>query len=150
MKSRQHNRSIQSPTCSAPISELDATPSLAGITDMLVGEGKFYWHERIRRELAKAGFETSRIEREDYHPVWQLWTTRKTFALAPDTDTAIGQIRSVLNKGGIRLKRDEFNIIDWRKDKLRCVFMFNYGAPGVWQAPPRQTKRQHELWPAPH
>ena len=136
--------------CRAPITELDAAPSPDRLINMLVGEGDLFWHDTIRRVLAAAGFDTDRIEREEYHPVWQLTTTRKTFALASDTDTAIGQIRSVLSKGGIRLKRDEFNIIDWRKDKLRCVFMFNYGSPGVWQAPPRQTKRQHELWPAPH
>jgi len=27
--------------------------------------------------------------------------------------------------------RDEFNIIDWRGDKLRCVFILDLGAPGV-------------------
>ena len=117
---------------------------------MLVGEGDLFWHDKIRRVLAAAGFDTDRIEREECHSIWKLWTTRITFPLAPDTDTAIGQIRSVLTKGGIRLNRDEFNILDWRKDRLHCVFVFNYGAPGVWQAPPRQTKRQHELWPVPH
>ena len=136
--------------CRAPIAELDATPSLAGITDMLVGEGDLFWHDKIRGVLAAAGFDTDRIEREECHPVWQLWTTRKTFPLATDTDTATSQIRTVLWNGGIRLKRDEFSITDWRKDALRFGFYFKYGAPGVWQAPPRQTKRQHELWPARH
>jgi hypothetical protein len=137
-------------TSRTPIADLDAPPSLACLTDKLVGEGDLFWHDKIRSILADAGFDTDRIEREDYHPIWKLWTRRKTFALAPETEIAIAQIRTVLNKGGIRLKRDEFNIIDWRKDKLHCVFMFNYGAPGVWQAPPRQTKKQAELWPARH
>jgi hypothetical protein len=117
---------------------------------MLVGEGDMYWHGKIQRTLAGAGFETRRLEREEYHPVWQLWLTRKTFALALDTDTAASQLRSVLRGGGIRLKRDELTITDWRGDKLRAVFVFNYGAPGVWQAPPLQTKKQGELWPTPH
>jgi hypothetical protein len=34
-------------------------------------------------------------------------------------------------KGGIGIERDEFNIIDRRGDKLRCVFLLDLGAPGV-------------------
>jgi hypothetical protein len=34
-------------------------------------------------------------------------------------------------KGGIKVLRDEFNIIDRRGDKLRCVFLLDLGAPGV-------------------
>jgi hypothetical protein len=34
-------------------------------------------------------------------------------------------------KGGIKIVRDEFNIIDRRGDKLRCVFLLDLGAPGV-------------------
>ena len=135
--------------CRAPITELDAAPSQHRLVDMLVGEGDLFWHEKIRRVLAAAGFRTDWIKREEDVPYWLFTTTRKTFALASDKDTAIGQISSVLRKGGIRLTRNEFAILDWRKDKLRCFFMFDYGSPGVWQAPRRQTKRQLELWPKP-
>jgi hypothetical protein len=38
---------------------------------------------------------------------------------------------SCLAKGGIKIVRDEFNIIDRRGDKLRCVFLLDLGAPGV-------------------
>jgi len=34
-------------------------------------------------------------------------------------------------KGGIKVLRDEFNIIDRRSDKFRCVFLLDLGAPGV-------------------
>jgi hypothetical protein len=34
-------------------------------------------------------------------------------------------------KGGIKALRDQFNIIDRRGDKLRCVFLLDLGAPGV-------------------
>jgi hypothetical protein len=37
----------------------------------------------------------------------------------------------VLRDGGIKVVRDEFNIIDRRGDKLRCVFLLDLGAPGV-------------------
>ncbi|MGA2748336.1 MAG: hypothetical protein ABSG59_06130 [Verrucomicrobiota bacterium] len=92
-----------------------------------------YWHEKIRRILAAAGFATRRIEREEAHPVWQAWLTRTTFDLAIDNRTAIKQLRKVLKDGGIKIARDEFNIIDRRGDKLRCAFLLNLGAPGVLQ-----------------
>jgi hypothetical protein len=34
-------------------------------------------------------------------------------------------------KCGIKVLRDEFNIIDRRGDKLRYVFLLDLGAPGV-------------------
>jgi hypothetical protein len=37
----------------------------------------------------------------------------------------------VLRDGGIKVVRDEFNIIDRRGDKLRCVFLLDLGAPGA-------------------
>ena len=57
--------------------------------------------------------------------------TRERFDLSPDTKTAIRQLRKVLRDGGIKVVRDEFNIIDRRGDRLRCVFLLDLGAPGV-------------------
>jgi hypothetical protein len=54
-----------------------------------------------------------------------------TFDLAPDNKAAIKQLRKVLADGGIKVLRDEFNIIDRRGDKLRCVFLLDLGAAGV-------------------
>ena len=51
--------------------------------------------------------------------------------LSPDKKTAIRQLRKVLRDGGIKVVRDEFNIIDRRGDKLRCVFLLDLGAPGA-------------------
>ena len=48
-----------------------------------------------------------------------------------DKKTAIRQLRKVLRDGGIKIVRDEFNIIDRRGDRLRCVFLLDLGAPGV-------------------
>ena len=101
------------------------------VLQMLCGEGDPYWHGRIKRVLANAGIATRRIEREEAHPVWQAWLTRTSFDLAPDNKTAIKQLRTVLTEGGIKVLRDEFNIIDRRGDKLRCVFLLDLGAPGV-------------------
>jgi hypothetical protein len=101
------------------------------VLQMLCGEGDPYWHGRIKRVLADAGIATRRIEREEAHPVWQAWLTRTTFDLSPDTKTAIKQLRKVLAEGGIKVLRDEFNIIDRRGDKLRCVFLLDLGAPGI-------------------
>jgi hypothetical protein len=101
------------------------------VLQMLHGEGDPYWHGRIKSVLAKAGIATRRIEREEAHPVWQAWLTRMTFDLAPDNKAAIKQLRKVLADGGIKIVRDEFNIIDRRGDKLRCVFLLDLGAPGV-------------------
>jgi hypothetical protein len=101
------------------------------VLQMLCGEGDPYWHARIKGVLAKAVIATRRIEREEAHPVWQAWLTRTTFDLSPDTKTAIKQLRRVQADGGIKVMRDEFNIVDRRGDKLRCVFLLDLGAPGV-------------------
>ena len=93
--------------------------------------GDDYWHGRIKRVLADAGIATRRIERQEAHPLWQAWLTRISFDLDPDKKVASKQIRRVLVKSGIKIVRDEFNIIDRRGDKLRCVFLLDLGAPGV-------------------
>ena len=98
---------------------------------MLHGENDLFWQGRIKRIFAAVGIATRRIEREEAHPIWQAWLTRETFDLSPDKKTAIRQLRKVLRDGGIKVVRDEFNIIDRRGDKLRCVFMLDLGAPGV-------------------
>jgi hypothetical protein len=36
-----------------------------------------------------------------------------------------------MRHGGVKAVRDEFNIIDRRGDKLRCVFLLDLGASGV-------------------
>ena len=90
-----------------------------------------YWHRRIKLVLAAAGIATRRIEREEVHPVWQAWLTRTTFNLDPDTKTATKQIRKILKDGGIKIARDELNIIDRRGDKLKCAFLLDLGVPGV-------------------
>ncbi len=93
--------------------------------------GDLYWHEAIRRILASAGFITRRIERMETHPVWLLWLTRTSFDLARDNPTAAKQIRKMLVKGGIKIGRKQFDIIDRRGDKLRCVFVLDLGAAGI-------------------
>ena len=98
---------------------------------MLHGENDLFWHGRIKRIFADVGIATRRIEQEEAHPVWQAWLTRERFDLSPDTKTAIRQLRKVLRDGGIKVVRDEFNIIDRRGDRLRCVFLLDLGAPGV-------------------
>jgi hypothetical protein len=98
---------------------------------MLHGENDLFWQDRIKRIFAAVGIATRRIEREEAHPIWQAWFTRERFDLRPDMKTAIRQLRKVLRDGGIKVVRDEFNIVDWRGDKLRCVFMLDLGAPGV-------------------
>jgi hypothetical protein len=93
--------------------------------------GDDYWHRRIMCVLAAAGIATRRIERMEEHPIWQTWLTRESFDLSPDKKTAIRQLRKVLRDGGVKVVSDEFNIVDRRGDKLRCVFMLDLGAPGV-------------------
>ena len=126
---------------------LDALPSTAEIIDMLHGDD--FWLGRIQRVLADAGFLTRRLVREEEHPIWQAWLTRTTFALAPDNLTANKQIRTVLRRGGIKIPRDSFTILDRRHDKLRCVFLLELGAPGVLQPCTLYKNRQGELLPPP-
>jgi hypothetical protein len=101
------------------------------VFQMLHGENDLFWHGRIKQIFADVGIATRRIEQEEAHPVWQAWLTRERFDLSPDTKTAIRQLRKVLRDGGIKVVRDEFNIIDRRGDRLRCVFLLDLGAPGV-------------------
>ena len=113
-----------------PIEVLDDASTSRAI-QMLHGENDLFWQGRIKRICAAAGIATRRIEREEAHPIWQAWLTRERFDLSPDKKTAIRQLRKVLRDGGIKVVRDEFNIIDRRGDKLRCVFLLDLGAPGV-------------------
>jgi hypothetical protein len=93
--------------------------------------GDRYWHDRIRRVLAVAGFILRRIEQEETHPVWTMHLTRTSFDLAPDNQTAAKQIRKVLCKAGVKIRRNELSIITRSKDWIRCAFILELGAPGV-------------------
>ena len=93
--------------------------------------GDHYWHARIRRILAAAGFVTRRIEQEETHPVWIMALTRKSFDLAADNQTAAKQIRKILSKGGVKIRRNELSIVSRSKDWIRCAFVLELGLPGV-------------------
>lgn len=105
--------------------------SIDRVIQMLHGENDLFWQDRIKRIFAAVGMATRRIEREEAHPIWQAWLTRERFDLSADKKTAIRQLRKALRDGGIKVVRDEFNIIDRRGDKLRCVFILDLGAPGT-------------------
>jgi hypothetical protein len=121
---------MRSNTTNLPLEILDAA-STNRVIEMLHGENDLFWQGRIRRVFAAVGIATRRIERMEEHPIWQAWLTMGTFDLSPDTKTAIRQLRKMLRDGGIKVVRDEFNIIDRRGDKLRCVFMLDLGASGA-------------------
>jgi hypothetical protein len=92
--------------------------------------GDHYWHERIKRVLATAGFITRRIEQLDSHPVWTM-LTRTSCDLAADNSTAAKQIRKILCKGGVKIRRNELSIVSRNKDWIQCAFVLELGAPGV-------------------
>ncbi len=115
---------------SLPLDVLDEASTSRAI-QMLHGENDLFWQGRIKRLFAAAGIATRRIERMEEHPIWQAWLTRERFDLSPDKKTAIRQLRKILRDGNLKVVSDEFNIIDRRGDKLRCVFMLDLGAPGV-------------------
>ncbi len=93
--------------------------------------GDHYWHDRIKRVLAAAGFIIRRIEQLETHPVWTMHLTRTTFDLAADNPTAAKQIRKVLCKGGIEIVRNELSIVSRNKNWIQCAFVLELGAPGV-------------------
>jgi hypothetical protein len=93
--------------------------------------GDDYWHDRIKRVLAAAGFITRRIEQLDSHPVWTMHLPRTTFDLAADNPTAAKQIRKLLCKAGIKILRNELSIVSRNRDWIRCAFILELGAPGV-------------------
>lgn len=126
------------------IEEIDEV-SIERVHQML-GDGP-YWHDRIRRVLTVAGFAVRRLERQEPHPIWEVYLTRISFGLAADKTVASNQIRTVLVDGGLRVVRNEFNIVSRSGDALRCVFLLNLGTPGVWQRP--VPLRQAELLPLP-
>jgi len=96
-----------------------------------------YWHDRIKRILAAAGFVTRRIEHEEAHPVWRMYLTRTSFDLSPDQPTAAKQIRKVLVKGGIKIQRDDLSIVSRSKNWIQCAFFLELGAPGVLELRPQ-------------
>jgi hypothetical protein len=93
--------------------------------------GDHYWHDRIRRVLADAGFITRRIEQEPTHPVWTMHLTRTSCDLAADNPTAAKQIRKILCKGGVKIRREELSIVSRNKDWIQCAFVLELGLPGV-------------------
>ena len=111
-----------------PLEGLDAA-SKDRIFTMLHGDN--YWHDRIKRVLATAGFVTRRIEQLESHPVWTMHLTRTSFDLAADNQTAAKQIRKVLCKSGIKIQRNELSIVSRSKDWIQCAFVLELGAPGV-------------------
>ena len=93
--------------------------------------GDHYWHDRIKRVLAAAGLATRRIEQEENHPVWTMHLTRTSYDLAADNATAAKQIRKILCKGGVKIRRNELSIVSRNKDWIRCAFVLELGSPGV-------------------
>jgi hypothetical protein len=82
-----------------------------------------YWHERIKRVLAAAGFITRRIEQLDTHPVWTMHLVRTSFDLASDNPTVAKQIRKMLCKDGIKILRNELSIVSRKGlDSVRVCF----------------------------
>jgi hypothetical protein len=135
MKSRHCSRTNQRAQNHTADVDFDFATSEADICARLVDDQ--YWHHRIKRAFETAGFKMRRIEHEEAHPVWQAWLTRVSFDLAPERRMAVKQLRKILLDGGIKIARDEFNVIDRRGNKLRCVFLLDLGYPGVWQPRPR-------------
>jgi hypothetical protein len=113
---------------SVPLEVLDDA-STSRVIEMLHGD--YYWHDRIRRLLATAGFTMRRIEQEEAHPVWIMHLTRTSFDLAADNPTAAKQIRKILCKGGVKIRRNELSIVSRNRDWIRCAFVLELGAPGV-------------------
>jgi hypothetical protein len=139
-------------TPTVPIADLDAPPSQAQCVAMLRGENDLFWHGRISRLFAEAGFEARYMERDESPPIWRVALTRTTFELAPDNHSAVEQLRNVLRRGNIKVPCDTFHIVDRRGNDLNIVFMKELGAPGLWQGrlrPAKKRKKQGELWPAP-
>jgi hypothetical protein len=94
-------------------------------------EDDLYWHHRLKRVLSAAGFGVRRIESEEAHPVWLAWLTRGSVDLPADNTLASRHIRRLLTKAGLKVKPDEFRVLRQDGDRLRCVFLFNWGAAGV-------------------
>lgn len=113
---------------SVPLKVLDDA-STSRVIEMLHGD--HYWHDRIRRLLVSAGFTLRRIEQEEAHPVWTMHLTRTSFDLAADNPTAAKQIRKILCKGGVKIRRNELSIVSRNRDWIRCAFVLELGAPGV-------------------
>jgi len=108
----------------------DLDPTMDNVIEMLHGDD-LYWHNRLKRVLSAAGFGVRCIEREEAHPVWLAWLTRGSVDLPADNTLASRNIRRLLTKSGLKVKPDEFRVLRQDGDRLRCVFLFNWGAAGV-------------------
>jgi hypothetical protein len=63
--------------------------------------------------------------------IWIMHLTRTSFDLAADNPTAAKQIRKILCKGGVKIRRNELSIVSRNRDWIRCAFVLELGAPGV-------------------
>ena len=107
----------------------DACVSKEHVLTMLNGDD--YLHERVWKVFAQAGFGVGYIAKDEEHPVWTILLKRTSFDLSSNTGIARKQLRNLLTDAGLKIEADEFNIFDRRGDRLRCVFIFSCGAPGV-------------------
>jgi hypothetical protein len=88
-----------------------------------------YWPNRIKQAFSKAGFAVHRLEREAHHPVWIVWLNAGSSDLPADRKLAAKQIRKALGAAGLRILAGELDVVERRRDRVKCVFLFGAVLP---------------------
>jgi len=90
-----------------------------------------YWPNRVKQAFSKAGFAVHRLEREDHHPVWIVWLNVGAGDLPADRKLATKQIRKALGQAGLRIRAGELDVVERRRDRVKCVFLFGSQLPPI-------------------
>lgn len=83
----------------------------------------YFFPYRFKNLFLDAGFIVQRVDREPYHPVWNIKLMRGTFDLSFECTEATRQIRRLLKANGIRVKQNAIAIAQNKKG-ITCSFVF--------------------------
>ena len=88
-----------------------------------------YWPNRIKQAFSKGGFAVHRLEREAHHPVWIVWLNVGSGDLPADRKLAAKLLRKALAEAGLRIRAGELDVVERRRDRVKCVLIFGAVLP---------------------
>jgi len=106
----------------------DSDGMMERLADAATGDDG-YWPNRIKQAFSKGGFAVHRLEREAHHPVWIAWLNVGSSDLPADRKLAAKLLRKALAEAGLRIRAGELDVVERRRDRVKCVLLFGTVLP---------------------
>ena len=104
------------------------------------GIGGLFYHTQLAKHLVRAGFEVSRIEREDNHAdVWVLRLRRGLVPAGQEIEWLQQQVRLFLKRYGVRYPKREI-VVMVQSARIKAAFNWSRGQPG-WLSYEKKARR---------